>query len=82
MPSIADRLRELIVANVETITDPDTVTADAQLENMGLESVSGLNLLLAMEEEFAVKFPEEMLSNEVFASPRSLENALTLLDAQ
>ena len=78
MPSVADRLRVLIVESIEEIEDGEAVTSDAQLADMGMDSVCGLDLLLAMEEEFKVEFPEEVLTNEVFASHRSLKTALKL----
>ena len=79
--SVANRLRALIVESVEDIKDADAVTSDANLMDMGMDSLSGLDLLLAMEEEFGVRFPEEMLTNEVFESHGTLLTALTSLGA-
>ncbi len=81
MPLIADRLRTLIVENIEDIKDADAVTSDARLMDMGMDSVSGLDLMLGMEEEFNVKFPEEMMTNKVFESHATLEAALKSLGA-
>ena len=77
--SIVERLRVLIVEAIDEIDDVDILTTAAKLRDLGIDSVSGLNLLLAMEEEFDVKFPEDMLTNEVFESPSSLAAALKSL---
>ena len=79
---VTDRLRSLIVQSIERSTDAHTVTPDARLADLGLDSVSGLSLLLAMEEEFDVTFPEDLLTNDVFESLASLETALKALGVE
>ena len=81
-PPVADRLRDLIVESIDEINGADTLTSDARLADLGMDSVSGLDLLLAMEEEFDVRFPEELLTNEVFESPGSLETVLKSLGVE
>ena len=82
VPSVSNRLRALILDNVEQVADASAVTGDARLAGLGMDSVSGLDLLLAMEEEFNVSFPNEMLTNEVFESHGTLEAALQSLGAK
>lgn len=82
MRTVADRLRDLIVESIDEIKDTNAVTSGTRLADMGMDSVSGLDLLLAMEEEFDVKFPEDLLTNEVFESHSSLETALKSLGVE
>lgn len=53
--------------------DVDRVTADADL---GLSPQASLNVMLALEGEFEVEFPQRMLRQRVFRSIGSIERAL------
>jgi acyl carrier protein len=52
---------------------------DAELESLGLDSMSAIDLLLALEESFEIVFPDAMLTPEVFRTARSLEGAVQSL---
>lgn len=81
-PSVFDRLKTLIVLTIDGLEDGSGVTRDAKLVDLGMDSMSGLDLLLAMEEEFVVRFPQHLLTNETFDSRGSLEAALHSLGAK
>ena len=82
-PSLADRLKELVIDNINGIEDAGTLTSEARLVDLGMDSVSGLGLLLAIEEEFEVRVPEDLLmANETFEICGNLETALQSLGAR
>lgn len=55
---------------------------DADLNSIGLDSSSALNLMLDLEEEFGVFFPESTFTEETFATPDSLWKILVALRTQ
>lgn len=75
-PAIILTLKELVVENVAAISFADQVDDQSDLASLGMDSMSALNLLLDIEEEFDVAFPEEYLTAEVFRTPASLAMAI------
>jgi acyl carrier protein len=74
-------LKELIVEHVVGLDSLDQVSDNSDLVDLGLDSMAGLNLLLDMEEEFEVQFPEEYLTAEVFSTPMTLAAAIKAIPA-
>jgi acyl carrier protein len=62
-------------------TDPDRLTDDADLYQSGMTSHASVNVMLALEGEFDVEFPDHMLKRNVFRSIGSIERALRELIA-
>ncbi len=56
--SIADRVRDLIIKNLE-VEKPDAVTASSALqEDLGGDSLDAVELVMALEEEFGIEIPD------------------------
>ena len=62
-------------------TDVDKLPADADLYQAGMTSHASVNVMLALEGEFQVEFPQYMLKRNVFRSIASIERALRELIA-
>lgn len=62
-------------------TDPEKLSADADLYQAGLTPHASVNVMLALESEFDVEFPDRMLKGNVFRSIGSIERALRELIA-
>ena len=62
-------------------TDPGKLPADADLYQSGMTSHASVNVMLALEGEFDVEFPDHMLKRNVFRSIGSIERALRELIA-
>lgn len=62
-------------------TDPEKLSADADLYQSGMTSHASVNVMLALEGEFDVEFPDHMLKRNVFRSIGSIERALRELIA-
>lgn len=72
---LAPRLKRLIVATLRLEgLDPDSIGDDALLfgEGLGLDSIDALELVVAIEREFAVAIPEGKVDHDVFHSIRTL----------
>jgi acyl carrier protein len=61
--------------------DPEKITPDANLYELGLTSLTTVNLMLALEEYFDVEFPQQMLSRKTFESIRALSESIDELTA-
>ncbi len=78
---LAPRLKRLIVATLRLEgLDPESIGDDQLLfgEGLGLDSIDALELVVAIEREFAVAIPEGKVDHDVFHSVRTL--ALWLAD--
>ena len=76
---ITDVLLSILQKHLKFVNPAETFPMDAELESLGLDSMSAIDLLLALEETFEIIFPDAMLTPEVFRTARSLENAIQSL---
>jgi acyl carrier protein len=58
------------------------IPMDDGLIEQGLDSVTAVDLLLEIEREFAVVFPDELICAETFASGSSLGRVIEQLQAR
>ena len=73
--SLLPRLKRLIVATLRLEgLDPESIGDDQLLfgEGLGLDSIDALELVVAIEREFAVAIPEGKVDHDVFRSVRTL----------
>lgn len=61
--------------------DADKLTPDTDLYQSGMTSHASVNVMLALEGEFDVEFPDHMLKRNVFRSIGSIDRALRELIA-
>lgn len=61
--------------------DVDQLPADADLYQAGMTSHASVNVMLALEGEFDVEFPDHMLNRNVFRTIHAIERALGELGA-
>ena len=69
--TVTDRLLEVLAGHLRTVP-PDVDWATAALPDLGLDSMSAIELVLAIEDEFGAQFPEDLLVRETFATFGSL----------
>ena len=55
--------------------DPDTVTMNSTFEELGIDSLDGVNILFALEEEFKIDIPDAIAQN--MKSVRQVVESLT-----
>lgn len=65
--------------HLRLLDECDLIAMDTDLEAMGLESISALNLMLDLEIAFNVSFETSMFSQEIFSTPQSLWEAISSL---
>jgi len=80
-PAIADQLVDTLSSHLRNVP-PDVEWNTVRLPDIGLDSMSAIELVLTIEERFGVQFPDELLVRETFESLPSLEAAVrSMLDS-
>ncbi|EFV14044.1 acyl carrier protein [Segniliparus rugosus] len=74
-----DRIRSILKAHGRLSVDPETVPAEADLYSLGLSSHGSVNVMLAIEEEFSIAFPDEFLKKSTFASISAMARTVRAL---
>jgi acyl carrier protein len=75
-------LRRILSDSVQLHVPLDTLGDDANLYAAGLESIATVHLMLAIEENFGIEIPDEMLTRQLFSSIDSMAAAVTALQEQ
>ena len=73
---INDRVREIVIQQGQLPVDAAQVSDNADLYALGLSSLRTVNIMLALEDEFDVEFPDESLSRRTFESVLSIAEAI------
>lgn len=73
---MTERIRAILKEHARLSANIDEIAEDADLYSAGLTSHATVNLMLGLENEFDVEFPERMLRRHVFESIASIRGAL------
>jgi len=79
---IEDRIRDAIAAHARLAIDLATLSDVHDLYAAGMTSHASVNLMLGLENEFGVEFPDHMLRRSMFESVASIRAALVELSAE
>jgi acyl carrier protein len=72
-----DRIRSVLRDSARLPLEIASLSDDADLYQAGLTSHASVNLMLALEDEFDVEFPESMLLRRTFQSVDAIADALS-----
>ncbi len=75
------RIRKILKDHGRLSKDIESLGDDADLSQAGLTSHASVNVMLALEGEFDIEFPDAMLKRNVFSSLASINAALVELNA-
>jgi len=76
---LTERVRGIIAATQHV--PPEKVTADSTFEELGIDSLDGINILFAVESEFNINIPDDAAQN--IKSVRDVvEGIAKLIDSQ
>ena len=75
------RLAQIIAAIVSKLPSVDAgeLSEETNLYDMGMDSTGAVAVMLCLEEQFAVIFPESMIDEATFRSPGALCRAIDAL---
>lgn len=75
------KIRTILKDHGRLSRDAETLATEADLYQAGMTSHASVNVMLALEGEFEVEFPDHMLKRNVFNSIASIRAALDELTA-
>ena len=75
-------IREILRQHARLPVDPDTLDLQADLFAAGMNSHASVSVMLALEAQFDLEFPDDMLKREVFMSIHAMAGALGTLKEQ
>lgn len=76
-----EQISKILQQHGRLSADIDSLSADSDLYNAGLTSLATVGLMLALEEEFDIEFPDSMLSRKTFSSIESISDAIEELQS-
>ena len=74
--SITEKIRTILKEHGRLTKDADDLSDDTDLYAAGMTSFASVNVMLALEAEFDLEFPDNMLSRNVFESIDSIREAI------
>jgi acyl carrier protein len=77
-----EQLKPILRKHLRMLARDAELAEDADLSELGLDSMSAINLMLDLEQTFGVSFPDAMLDQETFRSPRTLTGAIETLSQE
>ncbi len=79
--SMTDRIHSVIDENARLELASVALSDATSLYHAGMTSLASVSLMLALEEEFGIGFPDHMIRREVFETISSIREALAFLIA-
>ena len=78
---LTESIREVLRKQARLSVAVETLESDSNLYLAGMTSHATVNVMLALENEFEIEFPDVMLRRGVFESIRTIETAISALCA-
>ncbi|WP_341720718.1 phosphopantetheine-binding protein [Micromonospora sp. FIMYZ51] len=76
-----DQFESLLRQYLPFISPDEKLEADSDLRDLGLDSMGMVELLRALEQEYDVRFTDDLLSTDTFRTPGVLAEALSSVRA-
>jgi acyl carrier protein len=77
--SNASKIRSILKEHGRLGVDAGTMAENADLYQAGMTSHASVNVMLALEGEFDIEFPDHMLKRSVFESIAAINDAISEL---
>jgi acyl carrier protein len=74
-----DQIREVLATHGRMAIDPHQVDEHADLYELGLTSHASVDVMLALEEQFDIEFPDEVLKKSTFESVHNIAQVIESL---
>jgi acyl carrier protein len=81
MSENATKIRSILKEHGRLTKDAEALADDADLYQAGMTSHASVNVMLALEGEFDVEFPDHMLKRSSFESIAAIRSAIDELTA-
>ena len=80
--AIETTVRSVLADQGKLSEDAQAIAADADLYRAGMTSHASVNVMLGLEDEFDIEFPDELLRRSTFTSIQTIEQAVGGLTGQ
>jgi acyl carrier protein len=80
--TMTERIRAVIAQHGHLPVDISSIGNETDLFQAGMTSHASVNLMLGLEAEFDVEFPDVMLKRSVFQSVAAIATAIASLDEE
>lgn len=80
--AIEPRVRAILAQHARLTGDASSMDLQADLYQAGMTSHASVNVMLALEGEFDLEFPDDMLNRSVFSSIQAICEAVVSVGAQ
>ena len=77
-----DRIRQILADHARLTVDAATLGDADDLYQAGMTSHASVQVMLALEDEFDVEFPDAMLKRSVFESIANMAHAISTLTSE
>lgn len=74
--AIETAVRSVLADQGKLSEDAQSIAVDADLYRAGMTSHASVNVMLGLEDEFDIEFPEERLTKATFTSVQSITEAV------
>ena len=74
--TVSDDIRRVLREHARLPVDVESLGQDADLFAAGMSSHASVNVMLALEGEFELEFPDHMLKRSVFESIAAMRDAI------
>ncbi len=81
-PIEVERIRRVLRDHARLPVDVDSIDERADLFQAGMSSHASVNVMLALEDNFEIEFPDAMLKRSVFESIAAIDAAVRQLRAE
>ena len=82
MTETVAKIRAILREHGRLTADAGQIADDADLFQAGMTSHASVNVMLALEGEFEIEFPDHMLKRSVFESIASIRTAIDALTSE
>lgn len=79
--TLVPRIRQVLKEHARLSSEAGALKEDDDLYEAGMTSHASVNVMLALEGEFDVEFPDHMLTRGIFSSIASIHAAIAELTA-
>ncbi|MDF3290289.1 phosphopantetheine-binding protein [Streptomyces silvisoli] len=76
MTTLLQRFESAFRPRCRRLDPTEPLDLDASLVSLGVDSMEVVELIIALEDEFAIQLPQSLLTPETFATPSTILKAL------
>lgn len=77
MPKTENMIEDILAIVAEQFPDSrGSLNSDSDLYDLGLDSTSAIELMVALETKFGIAFPDSLIDESTFATPAMLHRAI------